>query len=93
MVVLLVALSVGDGKGFQNLSHVTASILARCLCYGSLINELANVNVTHIIPIDFTVICKSTPGAERAIVDSTRGQCKAIRYNSRGSLKQGLSCG
>ena len=52
LVMLLVALSVSNGQGFQDLAHVAESVLARCLGYSRLIDELAHVNVAHFIRTD-----------------------------------------
>lgn len=89
-IMLFVALSISDGQGFQNFTHMAESILARCLCYRCFIDEVAYVDVAHIINTDFTAIRESAPRAEGAIINATRSRRKTVRYDGPGSMKKRL---
>ena len=87
LIMRLVAFSIGDGEGFQSLSHMAESLLACCLCYSRFIDELAHIEIAHIISAVAMFIGKYAPSAESAVVYATRGPRQAVGHNGCSSMK------
>lgn len=88
LVVLLVALPVGDGQGLQDLAHVTESALARGLGQIRFVDEGPHMGVCGLIDAEALLIGEFGLGTESPDIDPARCWREAVGDDRRRAMKQ-----